>query len=243
MPTDTGKSSEEHVPGSACWIDLGVADTTRAAAFYEELFGWDIAPPDGSGYRLASSEGHLVAALGPAEDPGVPYWTVYLRTNDAAATAAAVQAGGGTVVAPSAQVGDAGVAATVRDPAGAAFALWQPLSHDGSWLSEAPGTLAGFQLRVEDLPAARQFWSTAIGWHLDEGGGIWCRTHMVGAWRYTKTHEAIRTASPWLIELRTDDLVAALHRATRLGATIVNAEHGLLCDPGGAAFRLVAQVP
>jgi len=244
VPTDTGKGDEEHAPGSACWIDLGVADTARAAAFYEELFGWDIAPPDSSGYRLVSREGHLVAALGPAEDPGVPYWTVYLHTNDAAASATAVQAGGSTVVAPPSQVGDAGITATVRDPAGATFALWQPLDHDGSWLSDKPGTPAGIQLQVEDLPTARQFWDIAIGWHLDEGGRIWCRTHLVGARRRAaKTQETIRTAAPWLIELRTDDLAAALHRATQFGATIVDAEHGLLCDPARAAFRLVAQAP
>jgi hypothetical protein len=53
----------------------------------------------------------------------------------------------------------------------------------------------------------------------------------------------IASASPRLIGLRTDDLTAALGRATRSGATIIDAEYGLLRDPARAAFRLVAHVP
>jgi predicted enzyme related to lactoylglutathione lyase len=115
--TAHGSGDQEFGPGSACWFDLGVTDTGRAADFYSALLGWEIAPPDDSGYRVASLNGRLVAALGPAEDPGPPYWTVYHHTRDAAATASAVKAAGGTVVTPAARVGELGISATVRDPA------------------------------------------------------------------------------------------------------------------------------
>jgi predicted enzyme related to lactoylglutathione lyase len=237
IPNPRGKRP----PGSVCWIDLGVTDTDTAAAFYGELFGWDVAPPLPDGYRLASREEHLIAALGQAEEPGIPYWTAYVSTLDAAATAAAVQIGGGTVVIPPAPVSDVGIAATVRDPTGATFALWQPLELDGSWWSEDPGMLAGFELRVHDLAAARNFWSAAIGWELEDNGEIKCETNRVGAWNGSKTNEALDSfPSPWLINFHTDDLGAALRFATDLGATVLDDEHGLVRDPAGAVFRLAA---
>jgi predicted enzyme related to lactoylglutathione lyase len=220
-----------------CWIDLGVEDPERAAAFYGELLGWDVAAPVGEGYRLASRKGHLVAAFGPADDPGVPYWTVYLRTDDAAATVAAIQAAGGTVVTPPEPVGDGGIAAIVRDPNCATFALWQPLGLTGSWAAPESGTLAGVQLRIADLTSARRFWNAATEWRLDDDGAIRHGDRLIGTWCAGAEGD---DTSPWLIQLRTDDLAAALQRAASLGATIEDSERGILRDPAGARFSLVA---
>ena len=55
-----------------------------------------------------------------------PAWVSYVAVEDADAAAARVRQLGGTVCAEPWEVGEAGRMAVVIDPAGAAFALWQP---------------------------------------------------------------------------------------------------------------------
>lgn len=76
-----------HPENSVSWIDLGTPDTETTTAFYTTLFGWTVAPPDPNGYRLCTLRGQLVAALGPAEDAGAPYWTINITVSDIQATA------------------------------------------------------------------------------------------------------------------------------------------------------------
>lgn len=92
------QAAHERPAGSACWIDLGTPDPTQTAGFYEGLFGWNVASADADGYRLAALEDRLVAAFGPTADPGAPYWTVYLHTDDAHVTARAVVGADGSIV-------------------------------------------------------------------------------------------------------------------------------------------------
>jgi predicted enzyme related to lactoylglutathione lyase len=163
-----------HPAGSVCWLDLGIADVDAAVAFYGELLGWTVAPPDGTGYRLAGLPGGLVAAFGPAEDPGAPYWTVYVGTADIEASVRAYAAAGGTVVAPPEAVGDVGASAVVRDPAGVPMSFWQPGTHLGTYAagSGEPGTLAGVRLLAADPARTGAFLAAALGWHLQPDGTI-----------------------------------------------------------------------
>ncbi len=150
-------SFSEHPAGSVCWFELGVADAGAAASFYSELFGWTVAEPDETGYRLASLYGQPVAALGPADDPGPPYWTVYLHTADISASIQAVTTAGGTIISPPAPVGDAGVAAVVRDPQGGPPSLWQPIPHPGSSASWSQTSLPRSQgpCKSAEAPSAK----------------------------------------------------------------------------------------
>ena len=148
--------------GGVCWVDLGTPDVEAAAAFYSALLGWDVEPADPAGYRLAGLHGHPVAALGPAEEPGPPYWTVYAATPDVAATARAASTAGGTVVVPPTPAGDAGVSAVVRGPDDLPLSLWQAGTHAGTWTSRRPGAFAGVRLRTEE-PAAHAGFLQSVG--------------------------------------------------------------------------------
>jgi uncharacterized protein len=238
-PADQSSADHSRHPvGGICWIDLGVRDCPAAVRFYSRLFGWEFAPPDPTGYRLASLDGHLVAALGPAEDPGPPYWTVYVHTTDAAATAQAAVRTGGTLIVPPTPAGDAGIAATIRTPSGAPLSLWQPRTHTGTWTSTRRGTLAYATLRTATPHDDQAFLRAVLGWQLEPDGVIICQNRHVGRWT-TPAPDPRPAATPaWLVAFHLDDNDAATQRAIDLGARAHDTRSGALTDPTGATFAI-----
>jgi predicted enzyme related to lactoylglutathione lyase len=220
-----------HPAGGICWVDLGVDDVDGAAAFYAAVLGWQVAPPDRSGYRIASVDGHAVAALGPADAPGPPYWTAYAGTGDIVATQGAAAAAGGAVVVPAARAGDAGLAAVLRDPAGAPLSLWQPDAHPGTWLAQRHGCLAGVDLRSDRPDAHLDFLRAVLGWER-HGNELRCGDRTVS--RVVPPHDPRRPPSPWLVRFHVDDRPSALRLAVSRGGVPVGAQDGLLLDPSGA---------
>lgn len=134
-----------HPENSVSWIDLGTPDMETTTAFYNALFGWTVAPPDPNGYRLCTLRGRLVAALGPAEDPGAPYWTINVTVSDIQATTARLTSLGAQIIVAPARVGMLGHAAVALDPVGAPLSLWQPGTHHGMQLTHEPGTFSRHQ--------------------------------------------------------------------------------------------------
>ena len=97
--------SEYNAPvGAPIWFDLMSSDPGRAAEFYHAIFGWQLdgpAHPELGGYQNFTRNGKRVAGLAPhmAEAGGVAnVWSVYLHTADAAATAAAAEAAGASIM-------------------------------------------------------------------------------------------------------------------------------------------------
>jgi predicted enzyme related to lactoylglutathione lyase len=208
-----------------CWVDLGVSDVEAGAAFYSELFGWTVAEPDDTGYRLASLNGRLVAALGPADDPGPPYWTVYLHTADITASMQAVVAAGGTVITPPAAAGDAGVGAVVRDPHGGPLSFWQPGNHSGTDDSGEHGTFAGVHVQTDGT-----FLRAVAGWQLQPGGTVMLDGQPVATWIPGTV------ANPWLVYFHVTNVADTVAKARQLGAS--EQEPGIIVDPAGARFGL-----
>jgi hypothetical protein len=104
--------------GTPTWVDLAVTDLERARDFYGRVFGWEL---DGGDCLL---RGLPVAGLRQA-DQNSQGWDVHLATEDVDASAAAVLAAGGTLLAEPHDVGERGRAAFALDAAGARFGLWQ----------------------------------------------------------------------------------------------------------------------
>jgi predicted enzyme related to lactoylglutathione lyase len=233
MLTNSPMLTNSTVSG-VCWIDLGTPDVEASVAFYANLFGWEVAPADPAGYRLAALQGHLIAAFGPAEEPGRPYWTVYVATPDADATARAATTAGGTVVVPPAPAGDAGVSAVVRGPHGLPLSLWQPGTHAGTWTSPRHGTFAHAELRTDQLTAHADFLHTVLGWHLR--GDVFSHEGQPVAYR-ARPVSAHPTSAHWLVHFDVDSLDDTVQRALDLGAHTLDDEPGLV-DPAGALFAL-----
>jgi predicted enzyme related to lactoylglutathione lyase len=152
--------------GVPCWADLATPDVGAAKAFYAAVLGWDYQDTGDEyrGYVLAQRDGHATAGIGPLPEGAPNAWTLYMASDDADATAAAVTANGGVVVVPPADVGDVGRMAIAADPTGAAFGVWQPGQHIGAGLVNEPGGITWEDLRSPDPDTARAFYSAVFGY-------------------------------------------------------------------------------
>jgi predicted enzyme related to lactoylglutathione lyase len=228
--------------GCVCWIDLGTPDIDVTQAFYRDLFGWSVAPPDPSGYRLAAIRGQLVAALGPAEDPGVPYWTINMMVADIrAATTRLADAGADILIGPTA-AGPHGHYAVARDPVGTPISLWQPGAHLGMQRAHEPGTFAGVSLLTDQPERAVSFYRAAWGWHTDDSQAeFWLPDSSIAPIR-PAPGASTSQKSLWLVRFASADIDADVTRARQLGATQVESDPSTsvtLRDPTGALFGLV----
>ena len=168
--------------GVPCWIDIEPPDTDAAVAFYGGLFGWtfdDAMPPGAPGhYLIARLDGEDVAAVGMPR-PGPAAWNTYVAVDDADATARAVTDAGGQVTSPPEDAGPGGRAASLVDPAGAPFRIWQPRRRLGAQAVNAPGTWNFSDLHTPDPEGATAFYGSVFGWETDslgdDGPTMWRR--------------------------------------------------------------------
>ncbi|MEV3987949.1 VOC family protein [Streptomyces sp. NPDC049837] len=155
-----------YLTGSPNWVDLGTPDLQGAEAFYGALFGWRFrsAGPEAGGYGMFQLDGRTVAGgMTVPPDQAPPGWTVYFRTSDADATAAAVREGGGTVLSEPMDVFDLGRMAVFADPAGVGFAVWQPGANKGLDVVNDPHSLCWTELYTRDPAAAMAFYGSVLG--------------------------------------------------------------------------------
>jgi uncharacterized protein len=117
-------------PGSFGWNELETRNVEGAKAFYGKVFGWGADThdmPGGMSYTEWKLDGKSIGGamditnMMPAEVP--PHWLVYFVVEDADAGVAKVQELGGQQISPPMDI-EPGRFAIVRDPQGAAFALF-----------------------------------------------------------------------------------------------------------------------
>lgn len=155
--------------GVTCWIDTEQADLDAASQFYRGLFGWSltVVTPVGAPlpYLIAALDGHDVCGIAAAPPSNGPAkWNTYVAVDDADATAADVPAHGGTVLSPPVDAGPGGRTATVSDPFGAEFRLWQARQRLGAQHINAPGGWNFSDLYTPDREAAMAFYTPLFGW-------------------------------------------------------------------------------
>jgi predicted enzyme related to lactoylglutathione lyase len=166
-----------YLPGVPCWVDTSQPDPAAGAAFYRELFGWEVenVMPEGSGeYYIGRLDGGDVAAIGsqPEGAPGPATWNTYIWVESADESAEKVRAAGGSILSAPFDVMDAGRMAVCADPEGAVFCLWQGNRHRGARIVNEPGALNFNGLNTRDVEAAKAFYGAVFGWEtLDLGGG------------------------------------------------------------------------
>ena len=165
-------------PGVTSWIDTEQPNLEAARVFYTGLFGWTMADAmlaDAPGPSvIATLDGQEVAAVRSAAAAGPATWNTYVAVADADASAAAVEANGGTVVAAPMHLGNAGRTATCADPFGAEFRLWQAGELPGAQRVNSPGAWNFSDLYTPDRTAAMAFYAPLFGWRaadLDQGAG------------------------------------------------------------------------
>lgn len=117
--------------GRIGWIDLTVDDADVVRDFYRDVVGFEtstVAMGDYDDYCLHPPGSDPVAGVCHARGGNVglpPVWLVYFTVEDLDTALAACRARGGEIVVGPKSTGEARYA-VVRDPAGAASALFQP---------------------------------------------------------------------------------------------------------------------
>lgn len=248
--------------GAPCWVDLFSSDTAGAERFYGELFGWTAEHADEERYggyiTFSKGDGEVAGCMRNDGSTGNPdRWTVYLRSSDAAATAASAAEHGGAVYMEAMQVPETGTMAMVGDPGGAAVGIWQPGPFAGLRVVGEAGTPAWFELQTRAYDQARDFYRDVFGW--DE--------HVLSdnpEFRYTTLGgdedqaagimdgSALPDDTPmdWSIYFGVDDADATVAKAESLGGTVVRPPEdtpygrlATLADPSGATFRIIQVRP
>jgi uncharacterized protein len=251
MPERSG-----YAAGLPCWVDIGT-DVDGAKRFYGDLFGWsavDAGPPEETGgYGFFTKNGLLVAGFGPQQNPGPPFWSTYVATADADATAKKVEKAGGTVVVAPMDVMTAGRMAVFQDAGGAFFSVWQAGEHKGAQVVNEHGALCWNELQTRDVDGAKSFYRAAFGWDTE--------THTDTPMQYTEfkidgTSIAGMMAMPpnvpaqvppyWLAYFAVDDADATVARASELGGDVLVVpmdiavgRFAVLADPQGASFGII----
>jgi len=232
--------------GAPAWVDLHTtAGTADAARFYCTLFGWTVVArhrpiDEDAGYWVFQHGDVAVGGLATDADAS---WTMYVRVADVRATALAVAARGGTVVAAPVRTLDGGRLALCADPEGARFAVWEsPEGEDetdpGRAVAVSSPSAPGYQLLCRDAGAAAEFYGAVLGWDTEvvpcaEGARCARFLHpdtgrVVGmaveagpdAGTATRPGTPGRLAARWTVHLTVTDTDQAVARAAELGATV-----------------------
>lgn len=249
--------------GRFVWHELMTTDLNLAARFYLKVTGWKAqASPEDPTYHLwrvgKTPAGGLMALPEEAKRMGAPpQWMPYVGVPDVSDTVRQAQSLGAKVYVPATDI-PPGRFATLADPQGASFSLFQP-KDAGDWGSDAPkrGEFSWHELATTDWRAAWGFYQRLFGWEeaesMDMGAaGTYYMFRRAGAkaptgGMYTKPAE-MPGPPHWLCYVSVADADVAARTVKAGGGTVVNGPMDIpgggriaMCmDPQGAAFAVHA---
>ena len=245
-------------PGTFCWADLQTTDMAAAQRFYSAVLGWTIeAVPASAPYGVASIDGKMTAGIKTLPEAAramgaPPHWLSYIAVTDVRATTDAAVALGATVLMPPTTMGP-GTFAILRDPTGAAFAIWHSPVSMGTMLYGEHGGVGWNELLSTDPDRARQFYTTLFGWTVEIANmpgldyQILKNEGVAIAGLMKLPAEDAGTPSYWCVYFVTDEVDETFDAALKAGATTLMpltdvatvGRLGFLRDPQGAMFALI----
>ena len=199
--------------GDIGYVSWWTPDAERAARFYHTVLGWELGPHgqvDTLTRQVGIDGGHEQSTL----------FCCY-AVEDITAAVASVREHGGSAGAPSEQ--RFGPIANCTDPAGIAFAVYQPQSDDHR--PPINGTVTGdityitFRPRGSSAPV-REFYGAVLGWEFTPG-------HVEDGWEPVGVHPMAgmagggdgATVPMWHVP----DVAAAVERVLAAGGTVLSA--------------------
>jgi predicted enzyme related to lactoylglutathione lyase len=229
--------------GSFVWYEHITRDPRAAIAFYSDVVGWKTQPfGEGSGYEMwVGSQGPLGGVMQQPEDEVKqavpPRWMANVQVDDVDATAELAKKLGGKIHKAPSDIPTVGRFAVIEDPQGVPVSIFKPSGpmelHDPA----KEGEFSWNELVTSDSVAAARFYSQLFGWkileEMDMGPMGKYRIFGLGDQRLGGMMD-IPKGQPmrpmWLFYAETKDLDAALKRATKKGAKVLN---GPMDVPGG----------
>jgi predicted enzyme related to lactoylglutathione lyase len=250
-------------PSKFVWYDVMTSDTAAAESFYKKVIGWEAkdAGMPGHPYTLFSSGPVMVGGLMPIPEEARamgarPGWMGYIGVADVDATVVRVQAAGGVLHRPPADIPGVGRFAVMADPHGAAFILFKGASAEQPEQAApgAPGHIGWHELHAGDGESAFAFYSSLFGWTkvaaIDMGPMGTYQTFATGGeavgGMMTKVPEL--PLAMWLYYFNVDAIDAAMERVTQNGGKVLMGPQQVptgqwivqCLDPQGAMFALLA---
>jgi len=98
-------------------VEVVGKDGPALQKFYGDVFGWSLDTNNPGGYGMYR-QGELTGGIGPAPEGQPGHVTFYVRTDDANAVLAKVEAAGGRVLMPPTEVAPETTVALFADPEG-----------------------------------------------------------------------------------------------------------------------------
>ncbi len=242
--------------GQFVWYEHLTRDARAATAFYTDVVGWKTQPfPEGGDYVMwVGSQGPLGGVMKLPEEArrsgAPPHWMAHVQVDDVDATVALVKKLGGKLHKEPTDIPSVGRFAVLADPQGASFCVFKPNEAMALHDPAKEGEFCWNELMTSDGAAAFGFYSQVFGWKLieemDMGAAGTYRVFGVGDRRLGGNMTAPSMPPMWLFYTETGDLDAALGRAAKKGAKVVNGPMDVpgggriaqLADPQGAVFAL-----
>jgi predicted enzyme related to lactoylglutathione lyase len=251
------------INGHFVWHEHMTRDPKAAIAFYTEVVGWKTQPfGNGMDYLMwVGSQGPLGGVMAlpeQAKKMGTPpHWVGNIQVADVDATAALAKKLGGKVFSEPSDIPTVGRYAVLADPQGAVFSIFKPAGSMAAHDVSNEGEFCWNELLTTDSAAGFKFYSELVGWKvlqdMDMGPMGTYRIYGVGETRLggMMTVPAGGMPPSWVFYVNTKDLDAALARATKRGAKVMNGPMEVpgggrivqLMDPQGAAFALHQEPP
>ena len=246
--------------GRFVWYEDLAKDPKAAIDFYTEVVGWKTQPFTESGHDYVmwvGSQGPLGGVMKLPDEAAKmgtpPHWMAHVQVENVDATAALAQKLGGTVHKEPTDNPTVGRFAVIGDPQGAFVSIFTPNTPMTLHDSSKAGEFCWNELMTSDSFGAFNFYSQLFGWkiinELDMGPIGTYRIFGIGDKQMGGMMNIPKGASmppTWIYYTETSDLDAALERAKKRGATVMNGPMEVpgggriaqLMDPQGAAFAL-----
>ena len=107
-------------------VEIFGDDPEQLAGLYRELFGWRIEKAPGIDYWRIEGEAGAVGGVARRPPVELQGWLPYVQVPSVSAAVEVIERHGGRVLKPRTAVPRAAWYAVVADPAGNAFAVWEP---------------------------------------------------------------------------------------------------------------------
>jgi len=246
--------------GQFVWHDLLTKDTKAAMSFYGEVVGWKTQPfAEGGGHYTMwlASQGPIGGVMElPAEAAKMgapPHWMGNVQVDDVDATAALAKKLGGKIHKEPSDIPTVGRFAVIGDPQGASVSVFKPNGEMKLHDCSKEGEFCWNELMTSDSAAAFKFYSEIFGWKvlqdMDMGAMGTYRIYGVGDKQLggmMDTPKGTPMPPSWIHYVETNDLDAAIARATKQNAKVMNGPMEVpgggriaqLTDPQGVFFAL-----
>lgn len=245
--------------GRFVWYENLAKDPGKSIDFYTDVIGWKTQPfGEANDYVMWVGEqgplGGVMKLPDEAAQMGVPpNWMAHVQVENVDATVSAAKRLGGKIHKDPEDIPTVGRFAVVADPQGASLSIFTPSAPMTLHDSSKNGEFSWNELMTSDYTAAFDFYSQLFGWKvsqdMDMGPMGTYRVFEAGGKQLggmMTTPKGAQMPPMWIYYVETSDLDAALARAKKKEATLMNGPMDVpgggriaqLMDPQGAVFAL-----